>query len=142
MNIAISESPHRDIMDQIKDHEAMKRMVDALEISIRNLGRNGQWIIVGKHGTIQTLGDREAFVLYVVARSRRKFSAIKRKLTAQGLKLIRDGGEQGSLLLKSLPDGIVAKSLRAVLGLKKRPSKITSSNNEEVSVPQALGSSS
>ena len=111
MNIAISESPHRDIMDQIKDHEAMKRMVDALEISIRNLGRNGQWIIVGKHGTIQTLAGRATFVLYVVARSKRKFSAIKNKLTALGLRVIQDRGEQGSFFLKGLPSATAAETL-------------------------------
>ena len=88
MSIALSESPYCSVLDQIKDREAMEQMADALEISARNLGRNGQWIIIGKHGTIQTLAGRATFVLYVVARSKRKFSAIKNKLTALGLRVI------------------------------------------------------
>jgi hypothetical protein len=142
MNIAISESPHRGVMDQIKDREAMERMVDALEISARNLGRTGQWIIVGKHGTVQTLADRETFILYAVAKSKRKFSAIKTKLTAFGLKVVQDRGEEGSLLLKGLPNRTEAKALRAVLGLKKKPRKIVRSNNHEVSEQQVVRLSS
>jgi hypothetical protein len=89
MNISISENPHRDVIDKINDREAMERMVDALEISIRNLGRNGQCIIVGKHGIIQTLGNREAFVLYVVATSKQKFSALRFKWSLENYRKFR-----------------------------------------------------
>src|SRR5229473_1407218 len=89
-NEFLSDNPHRGVMDQISDREGMERMVHALQVSTRNLGRNGQWIIVGKHGTVQTAEDRQTYVLYVVAHSKRKFSATKRKLIGLGLTLVRD----------------------------------------------------
>jgi hypothetical protein len=132
LNRSIPETPHRGVIDQIKDREAIERLIEALEISTRNLGRNGQWLIVGKYGTIQTLGDRETFVLYAVARSKRKFSAIKNKLIGHGMRLLDDRGEQGSLVLSGLPTEPLAKEMRTVLGLKKRPSKTMHSKNGEV----------
>lgn len=104
------------------DRTHLLQLLEALEASPRLLRRDecGWWIIDGKNGFMGIWSDRpDDFLLYVAGRSKRHWSAIKRKLGF--CTPTQDGNDEGVLRLKKLPTSKEAKVIRKVIGIRRRP---------------------
>jgi hypothetical protein len=114
-------APYHNILELVEDKERITQFADALEISHRNIDKDtcSQWTISGRRGHVQTSGYQSSYLLYVVAHSNRKWSAIKRKAKAFGWELTQDGDDEGCFRL-GIPDGTQSDYLRALLGLRRR----------------------
>ena len=119
MNIAVSESPHTGVVDQIKDREALERMIDALDISIRNLGRNGQSLSHTERTEIVSGHDPPSFL----TGARMEIAEIKPILTA----------DKATLIFSAQKDAILPCDLHRI-----RPRQICArAATAEASVPPA-----
>ncbi len=78
----------------------------------------GWWIIGGRRGAIHTWGDGKTWGAYVVARSTRHWTMIKRRLAF--MTVTQDGDDEGCLRLFALPTPEEAALIRDALLLRKR----------------------
>ena len=81
------------------DRQQQERLLAALDAAPSQLRRDecGWWIIAGRRGTIQTWGDGKTWGVYVVGRSARHWTSIKRRLAF--MTVTQDGDEEGCLRL-------------------------------------------
>jgi hypothetical protein len=114
-------TPYRDIIDLVQDRYRIELLAQALDISPRNIRKDrcSQFTISGNGGQLQTFDRQEAYLLYIMAPSSRKWGAIKRKAVALGWEVTQDGDDEGCFRLP-LPNPDQAKFLRSLLGLRKR----------------------
>jgi hypothetical protein len=113
-------TPYHQITDLILDKERIVRFADAVNVSHRNISKDdcGRWTLSGKHGHVQTWGDSDTYLLYVVANSSRIWGAIKRNARAIGWELTHDGDSEGCFKI-GLPVGQQSKYLRQLIGLRR-----------------------
>ena len=107
--------------DQARDdRQQQERLLAALDAAPGQLRRDacGLWIIAGRRGTIQTWGDGHTRLVYVVGRSARHWTAIKRRLDF--MTVTQDGDEEGCFRLLELPSPREAALIRDALSLRKR----------------------
>jgi hypothetical protein len=111
---------YHQITDVILDKERIVRFADAVNVSHRNIFKDdcGQWTISGKHGHVQTWGDADTYLLYLVAYSSRIWGAIKRNAQAIGWELTQDGDSEGCFKI-GLPVEQQSKYLRQLIGLRR-----------------------
>ena len=107
--------------DQARDdRQLQERLLDALDAAPGQLRRDacGSWIIAGRRGTIQTWGDGKSWCVYVIGRSARHWTAIKRRLAF--MTVTQDGDEEGCFWLLELASPREAALIREALSLRKR----------------------
>jgi len=110
-----------DNRDQARDdRQQQERLLDALDAAASQLRRDeaGWWIIAGRRGAIQTWGDGKTWCVYVIGRSTRHWTAIKRRLVFTTI--TQDGDEEGCFRLFALPTPQEAALIRDALLLRKR----------------------
>jgi hypothetical protein len=102
------------------DRAQQKRLLAALNASNSALRRDecGAWCIFGQRGAIHTFGDGKSWVVYVICRSVRHWTAAKARLSF--CNLMQDGDDEGCLRLVNLPTPDQAIIIRDVIGLRKR----------------------
>src|SRR5262245_29113680 len=96
---------------------ALLTALNATERALR-LDECRAWHIAGTRGTIHTWGDGKTWVLFVMCRSVRYWTATKPRLSF--CKVTQDGDDEGSLRLFDLPTPEQAVIIRDVLGIRKR----------------------
>lgn len=116
-------------VQELQDHDlAIDAMVSALQISHKHVctDKHGIPAIKGKDTKplkmIQTVEEGEAekaYLYYVIADTKRKWSAIKSKLISFGLSLRHERDTKGYFYMRRLPSELEAKTIRGYLGLKK-----------------------
>ncbi len=107
--------------DQARDdRNQQETLLAALDAASSQLRRNacGLWTIAGRRGTIQTWGDGETWLVCVIGRSARHWTAIKHRLAF--MTITQDGDEEGCLRLCRLPTPQEAVVIREVTGLRRR----------------------
>ena len=107
--------------DQARDdREQQARLIDALDAAPGQLRRDacGAWVIAGRRGTIQTWGDGKTWLVYVIGRSPRHWTAIRHRLAF--MTITQDGDEEGCSRLLELPSPREATLIREALSLRKR----------------------
>jgi hypothetical protein len=111
---------YRDRKEERGDRRQQEQLLDALDAAPSQLRRDecGSWVIAGRRGIIQTWGDGKSWLVYVVGRSARHWTAIKRRLDF--MTVTQDGDEEGCLQLFRLPSPQEGVVIRDVLGLRKR----------------------
>ncbi len=111
---------YRNRQEEQDDKEQQERLLVALDAAPYLLRRDecGWWVIAGRHGSLQTWGDRNTWVLYIVCRSKQHWTFTKRRLGF--MKVTQDGDNEGCLRLFELPTPEQAVVIRDVLGLRKR----------------------
>jgi hypothetical protein len=104
------------IMVEIIEHQ--RSMLAALNASKSQLRRDGcgDWRITGTQGYVYA--DGAGFLLGVTRQSIRGWNAAKKLLPF--CRLTQDGDDEGCLHLDRLPDTEEARTIRAVLGIRKR----------------------
>ena len=102
------------------DRKLLLALCSHLNVSSRRLARDdcGDWIVPHGRGNIQANGSD--WIIFIELRSKRQWSSIKRQLTF--MRVISDGDQEGRLTLDRMPTCEEAATVRAILGLKKRPS--------------------
>ncbi len=107
--------------DQARDdRQQQETLLAALDAAPAQLRRDeaGLWIIAGRRGTIQTWVDGKTWCVYVIGRSARHWTAIKRRLAF--MTVTQDGDEEGCFRLLELPSPRAAALIRDALSLRKR----------------------
>jgi len=102
------------------DREQQELLLAALDAAPAQLRRDecGSWVIAGRRGTIQTWGDGETWIVYVIGRSTRHWTMIKQRLAF--MTVTQDGDEEGCFRLVALPTPEQAVLIRDALMLRKR----------------------
>ena len=102
------------------DREQQELLFSALDAAPAQLRRDecGSWVIAGRRGTIQTWGDGETWIVYVIGRSTRHWTMIKQRLAF--MTVTQDGDEEGCFRLVALPTPEQAVLIRDALMLRKR----------------------
>jgi hypothetical protein len=102
------------------DRTQQRELLAALGAWDRGLRRDecGAWCISGQRGAIRTFGDGKSWVVHVVCRSVRHWTATKERLSF--CELMQDGDDEGCLRLIDLPTPDQAIAIRDVIGLRKR----------------------
>lgn len=102
------------------DKTQQERLLAALDAAPSQLRRDecGSWVISGGRGAIHTWGDGKTWVVYVVGRSTRHWTMIKRRLSF--MTVTQDGDEEGCFRLFALPTPEQANLIRDALLLRKR----------------------
>lgn len=102
------------------DRQQQERLLKALDAAPFQLRRDGAgwWAIAGRRGTIQTWGDGRSWLVYVIGRSARHWTAIKQRLAF--MTVTQDGDEEGCLRLFALPTSEEATLIRGAVSLRKR----------------------
>ena len=102
------------------DRRQQEHLLAALDAAPSQLRRDacGLWVIAGRRGSIQTWGDGQTWLVFVIGRSARHWTAIKRRLAF--MTVTQDGDEEGCLRLLSLPTRHEAAIIRGAVGLRKR----------------------
>jgi len=102
------------------DRRQQEHLLDALDAAPGQLRRDacGLWIIAGRRGSLQTWGDGKTWLVYVIGRSARHWTAIKGRLTF--MTVTQDGDEEGCFRLLELPSPREAALIRDALLLRKR----------------------
>jgi hypothetical protein len=111
---------YRDRDEERADRRQQERLLAALDAAQAQLRRDecGSWVITGRRGAIHTWGDGKSWSVYVIGRSARHWTAIKRRVAF--MTVTQDGDEEGCLRLFSLPTPQEAVAIRDVMGLRKR----------------------
>ena len=111
---------YRNRDEERDDRHQQERLLAALDAAPAQRRRDdcGSWIIGGRRGAIHTWGDGKAWVAYVVGRSTRHWTMIKRRLAF--MTVSQDGDDEGCLRLFHLPPPQEAVVIRDVMGLRKR----------------------
>jgi len=107
--------------DQARDdRQQQERLLAALNATPSQLRRDeaGLWSISGRRGAIQTWGDGHTWLVFVIGRSARHWTAIKRSLDF--MTITQDGDEEGCFRLLELPTAEEAALIREALSLRKR----------------------
>jgi len=114
-------TPYRNACELVQDKDQLILLAEALDVSPRNVRKDpfGEWLIQGKGSRLESWGDLSSYLLYLSAKSARKWGAIKRKAKAFGLEITQDGDAEGCFRL-GLPNEAQAAYLRALLGLRRR----------------------
>jgi hypothetical protein len=102
------------------DREQQLHLLAALGAWDRALRRDecSAWCVSGKTGSIHTWGDGRTWVLFVMCRSARHWTATKQRLAF--CTVTQDGDYEGCLRLHQLPTPDQAADIRDVLGIQKR----------------------
>jgi len=103
--------------DDRRQQETLLTTLDAAPSQLRR-DECGLWIIGGRRGAIHTWGDGKTWGVYVMGRSTRHWTMIKRRLAF--MSVTQDGDEEGCLRLFRLPTPQEAVVIRDVMGLRKR----------------------
>jgi hypothetical protein len=118
----------QNMIEQQKEAKVrLQKIADSVEVSGNRLKiEDGQSMLTGRNGYINS-----DWKVYVEARSKRHFSGVKRRLDF--MKMLNDHGTGGEFAIDHPPTASEAETLRAVLGMKKRPtvapeSKVIASN--------------
>ena len=100
--------------------QQQEQLLAALDAAPSQLRRDecGSWIIAGRRGAIHTWGDGKTSGVYVIGRSCRHWTMIKRRLAF--MTVTQDGDEEGCLRLFRLPSPQESVVIRDVMGLRKR----------------------
>jgi hypothetical protein len=102
------------------DRAAEVTLLNALNAWERALRRDecGAWRVNGERGHVYTWSDGKSWLLYIQADSPRHWSSIKKQLSF--CCVTQDGDDEGCLRLFGLPSPEQAKTIRDVLGIRKR----------------------
>ena len=113
---------YRNREEEQADRRQQERLLAALDAASSQLRRDecGSWIIGGRRGAIHTWGDGKRWVVYVIGRSARHWTMIKRRLAF--MTVTQNGDEEGCLRLFRLPTHEEAGLIRDALLLRKRRS--------------------
>ena len=111
---------YRSRREEQHDRGQQEKLLVALVAATYQLRRDecGWWVISGRHGSLQTWGDSNTWVAYVMCRSARHWTITKNRLSF--MKVTQDGDDEGCLRLFDLPTAAQASVIRDVLGLRKR----------------------
>ena len=111
---------YRNRQEEQDDRAQQERLVDALDVSPSQLGRDdcGLWVVRGRQGSIQTWGDGKRWVACVICRSKQHWTFTKKRLSF--MSVTQDGDDEGCLRLSDLPTPKQAAAIRDVLRLRKR----------------------
>ena len=111
---------YRNREEERDDRRQQERLLVALDAAPLQLRRDecGWWIIGGRHGAIHTWGDGKSWLAYVIGRSVRHWTMVKRRLAF--MTVTQDGDDEGCLRLFRLPTPDEAVMIREVLGLRKQ----------------------
>ncbi len=102
------------------DRRQQEHLLAALDAAPSQLRRDacGLWVIAGRRGSIQTWGDGQTWLVFVIGRSARHWTAMKRRLDF--MTVTQDGDEEGCFQLLELPSPREAVLIRDALSLRKR----------------------
>jgi hypothetical protein len=141
LKIPAPNTAYRNLREMFQDRAQLDLLVDALEVSRRNIRKNecDQWSISGNGNRLETFQPKPpaCYVVHIdCGESVRKWSGIKRKAKALGLKVTMHCEAEGFIFLP-LPDRRQAAFIRNVLGLRKKPggTSIRTSNKKGVLEP-------
>ena len=86
---------YRNRQEEQDDRAQQERLVDALDVSPSQLGRDdcGWWVVRGRQGSIQTWGDGKRWVAYVICRSKQHWTFTKKRLSF--MSVTQDGDDEG-----------------------------------------------
>lgn len=111
---------YRDREEERSDRRQQEVLLAALDAAPAQLRRDecGSWVISGRRGAIHTWGDGKTWLVYVVGRSTRHWTAIKRRLAF--MTVTQDGDDEGCFRLEALPTPGQSVLIRDALMLRKR----------------------
>jgi len=106
------------VKPQVSEHERtrMLALADAMTVLLER-DACGEPCLIGMYGNVRIDGD--GFSVSVLARNRRKYNSVKRKLSPFCV-LAQDGDFEGVFFLPALPTKEQAKVIRAVLVIRKK----------------------